>query len=1030
MNANLTSLRDIVSAMQQGEYIVDVSPLTENGVEVGYKITFSEHGTINIYHGKDGLDSGTVPEIGVKQDVDGVYYWTINGEWVLDEKGNKLPVSSSAGADSLTPELKIENDKWYVSYDAGKTWVELGDAVASGSGGCLFKDVQLTEGILTITMADGTVLVLPIGEKFRIIFGEFDPETLKYGTELIVPYTIEGAQGEVSVFALNKSVWFDVDLVEETANSGKLIIYQKDYSIEEYSDKIALFAVAEDGTTISKVISVVSNVLYPVSGNYGESFSIGAEGGQIAFTVATNREVEVETNADWITCVSTKAVEVKTLLFDVQSNEGKNRRATVEISSGDITLVFVVNQSSGDAPEVVEPITEGVIWENDGTIGAATWSDSPYLFSIEGGDPQGKCVAEIPAAVWAGMKIAPLCVNISPTAENDYWLIHFTDGLWSANMTSANDINPETAGVVDNGNGTYTFKIDLTSDPDLLAAIDTNHLLFVGQYFIINKIYFGEPENPGQGGEELAKSDWYIVGSFTGEGWGWDPAAGLPLYVLDENYFVYYGLELAEGAQWKFLQGGAWGGAEVGADKTSVEPNTIQAKGGYNILVNTPGKYDIYLSADATTYYVMSEGKTPAEATEPSAVEKTYTVTGTISGQNWWNNMAEEGLMAKEGDYYVAKNVPMLWESTLYGGADQIAFKICNTGSWNGAYGVAEAGAKSANSEIAVVVDGGDIEVVAPEGSYDVYFDEANAKVWVMEPGLKPGEKPVEPVTEGVIWKNDGSVGDASWSSIYRFSVEGGDSYNECRAEISAAVWAGMKIEPFYVNITPVPDVGQWQIRITDGWWSKNYSANDITPGYEGLTDNGDGTYTFQVDLASNPDLVAVIDAQHLLFTGSGFIINEIYFSMPDGGEEPETPEQPAETVIWENDGTFGEVTWGNTYSFALEGTNDGDASVDVPADLWQYFKSGPFHVVVLPVADWWQIRVLTGWWSAQWPAADNSGEGDVNVYWTDIVADNGDGTFTVTIDFTGHEILDSMDEQYLLFTGSGFQIQKIYSLQ
>lgn len=490
-------------------------------------------------------------------------------------------------------------------------------------------------------MADGTVLVLPIGEKFRIILGEFDPETLKYGTELIVPYTIEGAQGEVSVFALNKSVWFDVDLVEETANSGKLIIYQKDYSIEEYSDKIALFAVAEDGTTISKVISVVSNVLYPVSGNYGESFSIGAEGGQIAFTVATNREVEVETNADWITCVSTKAVEVKTLLFDVQSNEGKNRRATVEISSGDITLVFVVNQSSGDAPEVVEPITEGVIWENDGTVGAATWSDSPYLFSIEGGDPQGKCVAEIPAAVWAGMKI-----------------------------------------------------------------------------------------------------------------------------------------------------------------------------------------------------------------------------------------------------------------------------------------------------------------------------------------------------------------------------------------------------EPFYVNITPVPDVGQWQIRITDGWWSKNYSANDITPGYEGLTDNGDGTYTFQVDLASNPDLVAVIDAQHLLFTGSGFIINEIYFSMPDGGEEPETPEQPAETVIWENDGTFGEVTWNNTYSFALEGTNGGDASVDVPADLWQYFKSGPFHVVVLPVFDWWQIRVLTGWWSSQWPADDFYGEGDINVGWTDNVADNGDGTFTVTIDFTDHAILDRMDEQYLLFTGSGFQIQKIYSLQ
>ena len=66
-------------------------------------------------------------------------------------------------------------------------------------------------------------------------------------------------------------------------------------------------------------------------------------------------------------------------------------------------------------------------------------------------------------------------------------------------------------------------------------------------------------------------------------------------------------------------------------------------------------------------------------------------------------------------------------------------------------------------------------------------------------------------------------------------------------------------------------------------------------------------------------------------------------------------------------------------------------------------------------------------WWSAQWPADDNSGEGDVNVNWTDIVADNGDGTFTVTLDFTGHAILDAMDEQNLLFAGAGFQILKIY---
>ena len=282
------------------------------------------------------------------------------------------------------------------------------------------------------------------------------------------------------------------------------------------------------------------------------------------------------------------------------------------------------------------------------------------------------------------------------------------------------------------------------------------------------------------------------------------------------------------------------------------------------------------------------------------------------------------------------------------------------------------------------------------------------------------------------IWKNDGSVGAANWDGTYRYAKEGMDTNNECVAEIPADIWEKMKTTPFNVQFSPAGD--WWQIRILDGHWSiGNAESNDITPNTpDRFVDNGDGTFTFVLDLQAYPEdgdkLVTTIDEKHLLFSGSGFIINEIYWEeevfVPGGGDAP------AETVIWVNDGSLGEGTWGNTYRFALEGTNGGDASVDVPADLWQYFKTGPFHLVVLPVADWWQIRVLTGWWGAQWPTDDNSGEGDVNVNWTDIVADNGDGTFTVTLDFTGHAILDAMDEQNLLFAGAGFQIQKIYSLQ
>ena len=56
MNTNITSLVAVVNAMQKGDYVVSVSPLKEDGVEVGYRIVFKESGVVDLYHGKDGAD--------------------------------------------------------------------------------------------------------------------------------------------------------------------------------------------------------------------------------------------------------------------------------------------------------------------------------------------------------------------------------------------------------------------------------------------------------------------------------------------------------------------------------------------------------------------------------------------------------------------------------------------------------------------------------------------------------------------------------------------------------------------------------------------------------------------------------------------------------------------------------------------------------------------------------------------------------------------------------------------------------------
>lgn len=392
LNTNLSALTTLVQAMQKGDYVVSVSPLIEDGVEVGYRIVFKESGVVDLYHGKDGADGedgkdgadgqdgangangtdGHTPVLGTKQDTDGAYYWTIDGEWVLDGEGNKIPLVT-VGA---TPQLKIENETWFVSYDDGKTWEELGAAVAVG-----IKDIKEENGELVIIMADGTVIAVPLGSPMKVVLGEFDAAALQYGADLEIPYTIEGAEGDVVVFLLKEGSAFEAELVEESALAGKVVVKQLAAAQTESKGKIGIFASAEDGTTVSQAVRLTSGVFYSVEGNK-EAYEVEAAGGNVEFTVATNTAFEVKADAEWITYVETKAVEEKTLTFAVAANEGEARETTVEVASGDIVLSFTVAQAGGYVPVPEESLVGAYkiqkFWVYGGTgpaYGGAGWVD-------------------------------------------------------------------------------------------------------------------------------------------------------------------------------------------------------------------------------------------------------------------------------------------------------------------------------------------------------------------------------------------------------------------------------------------------------------------------------------------------------------------------------------------------------------------------------------------------------------------------------------------------------------------------------
>ena len=131
---------------------------------------------------------------------------------------------------------------------------------------------------------------------------------------------------------------------------------------------------------------------------------------------------------------------------------------------------------------------------------------------------------------------------------------------------------------------------------------------------------------------------------------------------------------------------------------------------------------------------------------------------------------------------------------------------------------------------------------------------------------------------------------------------------------------------------------------------------------------------------------------------------------------------QVHEGVYWENDDPEGHggVSWNGVYRFGLKG-NDGnnECITTFPEEVWTKIKTKPFYLVFAPAGDWYQVQVTDGWWSANWNVIQPGNE---------LLKDNGDGTLTLKIDFSGNaDFVAGLDQKHLLFTGEGYTPLGLY---
>ena len=193
VNNNIAALQQLLNT---NDMITSVTPVMENGKEVGYTIAFLHSDPITIYHGekgekgdkgeqgiqgeqgvqgtpgKDGAD-GDTPVVGLLKGDDGNWYWTLDGELMTDPQGNPIRANGEDGKDGQpgqdgkpgadgeegepgapapTPQIGlgssiesgtivtdngvVQLDAWYLSVDGGATWYRIsGDKGATGDKG-------------------------------------------------------------------------------------------------------------------------------------------------------------------------------------------------------------------------------------------------------------------------------------------------------------------------------------------------------------------------------------------------------------------------------------------------------------------------------------------------------------------------------------------------------------------------------------------------------------------------------------------------------------------------------------------------------------------------------------------------------------------------------------------------------------------------------------------------------------------------------------------------------------------------------
>lgn len=405
LNVEVSGISTIVSNLQKKVYVTGVEKImNDTGVEVGYKISFTEGEPVIIYHGQTGPEgqpgvAGLTPSIDI---FEGVWYWKYEGgDWILDDEGKKIPavrnLDFEVGADGhlyVTIEGGSKIDLGNVTGKDGQNGAPGTPGDKGEPGDSWFDGVTVdeTSGTVTISIKDSEHdIVLPL---YQFTFKVTVPDGVRGIAGEVVPvaYSVcESAAASTVVRAYpSKGIEAEVDRENNVINVTLS-------TVDGYVDVYAINNATGDIKAQTVEFKGGEEILVGVKET---EFTFAPDGTTEAIEIPVSTAVEYEVEApSWITYEvkdATKAVrdEVITLSVAEANTTAKDYKGNVVLKDkdGKEIISFAVLQKNYYPELIADAEGKPIQWAESGTITASSPAALDGIVEIELSDDFSKGV--------------------------------------------------------------------------------------------------------------------------------------------------------------------------------------------------------------------------------------------------------------------------------------------------------------------------------------------------------------------------------------------------------------------------------------------------------------------------------------------------------------------------------------------------------------------------------------------------------------------------------------------------------------